>query len=460
LGALAWLLAAWTAQRLARTLFPAQNARVPWVALACLLEWHLAWAALSGMEITLYCWLALLLLEQTAARAGPLRLGLLGGLLAWVRPEGLILAALALPLAALTRQAPHRSGTAGKTLRARLLALVAGFAIALAPYLILNLTLSGQPFPSTLYAKQAEYRILLNQPIGQRLWVVVRRPLVGAQVLLLPGFVWQAYAALRQGLRALHAVQDPAHADRCPPQVPFLLAPLLPLAWWAALHLLYALRLPVDYQHGRYLIPTLPILLTYGVTGTRYWLCRATRGTHRRALFTRVWTQATIGSLYALAIAFLVLGGRQYAGNRRIIQLEMVDVAHWLRAHTPPHALVAAHDIGAIGYWAQRPLLDLAGLVNPEVIPFMRDETRLFEFVVDHKADYLVTFPSWYPTMVLDERLTRIYPDQDRASPLPDQESMTVYLIHHELVGKPIALWYTDTRADPFRIEEAHTPGE
>ena len=38
-----------------------------------------------------------------------------------------------------------------------------------------------------------------------------------------------------------------------------------------------------------------------------------------------------------------------------IIQEEMVDVALWLRANTPPATLIAAHDIGAIG-------LEMSGL--------------------------------------------------------------------------------------------------
>ena len=66
----------------------------------------------------------------------------------------------------------------------------------------------------------------------------------------------------------------------------------------------------------------------------------------------------------------------------------------------PPDALVAAHDIGAIGYFARRPLLDLAGLVTPEVIPFIRDEPLLLAFILDREAAYVVTFPSWYPEMI------------------------------------------------------------
>jgi hypothetical protein len=435
LGALAWFLTAWTAQRLVLRLWPARRTPVPWVALACLLEWHLAWAALSGMEIALFSLLSLLLLERYAARARPLWLGLLGGLLVLTRPEGSLLAVALLLLAPRhgeERPADRRLPAAAipwRALLSRLLPLAAGLAVPLIPYLALNLALSGRPFPSTLYAKQAEYASLLAQPLLRRLWVVARRPLVGAQVLLIPGFLWQAYAALRQALRAIRPARALPQAGLHDRAAPPALAAALPLAWWAGSHLLYALRLPVDYQHGRYLMPTLPILLAYGVTGTLFGLRRAIQGANVGRLLTRVWTRALPVALLVLALAFLVLGGRAYATDRCIIQQEMVDVALWLRAHAPPDALVAAHDIGALGYWAQRPLLDLAGLIDPEVIPVMRDQDRLIEYVLDRQANYLVVFPSWYPAVVQDPRLTPIYPAETDALREYGSDHMTIYRV-------------------------------
>ena len=43
---------------------------------------------------------------------------------------------------------------------------------------------------------------------------------------------------------------------------------------------------------------------------------------------------------------------------------------------------------------------DLAGLISPEVIPFIRDEARLFNWLQTQGAHYLVTFPGWYPQLV------------------------------------------------------------
>jgi hypothetical protein len=81
----------------------------------------------------------------------------------------------------------------------------------------------------------------------------------------------------------------------------------------------------------------------------------------------------------------------------------MVDVARWLSEHTEPDDLVAAHDIGAIGYYAERPILDLAGLISPEVIPMLADPAALAEYVLSSEARYLVTAPGW-PYKTLTER--------------------------------------------------------
>jgi hypothetical protein len=87
--------------------------------------------------------------------------------------------------------------------------------------------------------------------------------------------------------------------------------------------------------------------------------------------------------------------------------------------------LVAAHDIGALGFFTGRPLLDLAGLVSPQVIPFIRDEQRLEAFLDDQGAEYLVTFPAWYRH--LTQRGSPVFSSQGIFSPAMGGENMAVY---------------------------------
>lgn len=105
-------------------------------------------------------------------------------------------------------------------------------------------------------------------------------------------------------------------------------------------------------------------------------------------------------SLAMVTLLFIVLGARSYARDVAFIEGEMVTAAKWAAVNLPPDALLAVHDIGALGYFDNHALIDLAGLVSPEVIPFIRDEDRLAAYLDAQGADYLIAFPDLYPQMI------------------------------------------------------------
>src|SRR5512143_3609922 len=66
--------------------------RIPWVGLFFVTEWHLQWAALSGMETLLQALIATAVLSfLLVGTRRYLVLGLLTGVSVWVRPDGLTL---------------------------------------------------------------------------------------------------------------------------------------------------------------------------------------------------------------------------------------------------------------------------------------------------------------------------------------------------------------------------------
>ena len=424
LGWLALAATGWGVWRLSRRLFP----RRPAVALAagtlCCIEWHLIWAALSGMETLLFCALALALLARSVDRPHGLRAqamsGLLGGLLVLTRPEGALLVALVgldpWVVVAQRRGRVQNWPTELRALAVNSLAFAGGALVLLVPYVAFNLAVSGAPFPNTFYAKQAEYRSLVEQFSFPLRWARVLGPtLVGGQALLLPGLI----AGLVGSLRAawMRWTRGIAPADAIPGALPAL--------YWLIFSLPYAASLPVTYQHGRYLIPTVPLLIIIGVGGTAGLIETVRRDETRRLLSTAVLLTVTL-----LAVAFVGLGARGYVDDVAIINSEMVEVAGWLNENTPADALIAAHDIGAIGYFARRPLLDLAGLVTPEVIPFISDEPALLDFMISEGADYLVTFPSWYPEIVAAPQLELVYQTDAAHTRAAGGDNMAVYRVN------------------------------
>jgi len=426
----------WLAARISARLLPG-NPFAAWVAgMASVTQWQLVWASISGMETVLYACLGLTLVylacssrpasdspqpaegrrseefahpEFLARRTKYFVAGLVGGLLVLTRPEGLLLVGLvALCVIWELRYNLRRLATLGG-----LLGL--GVVLPLLPYLVFHLTTSGYPFPNTLYAKQQEYRALLEMyPLGQRWLMVATAALVGGQVLLLPGFLF-----------AIWRVVLVAQRDNAPERNPRGLTILVLAGWWFAHLTLYALQLPLTYQHGRYQMPVLVAFLVVGVTGSVVLLDRFQRGTIRRLLERTILIAGAVTNL-----TFLVLGAQAYAHDVGFIEGEMVATARWLAANTSEESLIAVHDIGAVGYFAERRLIDLAGLITPQIIPIMDDEQALLRFVEAKKCDYIVFFPDWSPAyrrMAQDSRLEQVFSSGHAWTRAQGRENMTVY---------------------------------
>lgn len=415
LGTAALALTALLGARMAERLSPGRW--TGWAAgLALALAWHLLWAAASGMETMIFSLLVLALIAlawreadapdarvQAAGRRGAV-FGVLAALTTLARPEGVTLAALigaALLLA-------HPQGWRGTL--AWVAAAALGFGVAIAPYLLLNFQLTGGVLPDTASAKQAQVApVLAAASYPERVRDMLLPLLAGGQALLLPGMVWYTAQTGRRARRSRRALLD-----------------LLPLAWAAWLVLLYAAWLPAPYQHGRYVIPALPGMIVCGVVGT-LWLLAAARHTFSGRVVTRALGAAT--ALVFLYFA-LVAGPAAYRRDVRIIDEEMVTAARWIAANIPAQDLLAVHDIGAVGYFAPRPILDIAGLVNPEFAPIYNDGAAVFALMQARGARYLLAFPDQVPGEdVTDRRLCPVFTTGGQAAVSAGGENMTVYAL-------------------------------
>jgi hypothetical protein len=142
-------------------------------------------------------------------------------------------------------------------------------------------------------------------------------------------------------------------------------------------------------------MPAMPVFFLIGVYG----LLKMAQEIRVPAAWIQRLRFAYIILVGLTTMGFCVLGANSYAQDVGVIQTEMVASAQWIAAETPPDALIAAHDIGALGYYGNRRILDLAGLISPEVVPFIRDEIQLSDYLDQQGADYLVVFPDWYATL-------------------------------------------------------------
>lgn len=368
--------------------------RYAWLAgFLILIEWHLVWAAVSGMEIILAALVAVgVLFWLDGGFKRPILLGLLIGMGVWVRPDMIL---LLLPLGWHWFWLIKPDWT---KLLNRYLAVGIGVALSVVPYGLFNLMIGGTLLPNTFFAKQAEYAILVQQDLFTRFFDQFLVPLVGIGIVLLPGVIYSIYDVIKE--RRINR--------------------LAPIIWVIMMMALYAIRLPVTYQHGRYLMPTVPIWTILGCEGLLLWV-----QPRSEALWKRVVSRAWVLVLIIVGSAFWILGARAYARDVAIIETEMVATSKWIAENTPEGSLIAAHDIGALGYFGKRQILDLAGLISPEVIPFIRDEAQLGNFLDSNEADYLMSFPGWYTNLVVGK--LEVFSSGAIYSPAAGGENMAVY---------------------------------
>ncbi|MBN2085656.1 MAG: hypothetical protein JW748_10585 [Anaerolineales bacterium] len=338
----------------------------------CLGEWHLIWAALSGMETILFCaWAALVFFlifpfgsdgeEKVLGLPAVIGLGLIAGAGIWIRPEAVLLSGMAVLAVTIQRRKMTAAGFAGFLL---------GLVLPVLLYAAFTCRLNGHLLPNTFFVKTTEYAGLTSTGLVTRLlqpwWPLMAGPFA-VLMLFIPAGLMPAIRD-RKWIRVL----------------PFL---------WALAHLtLYAIQLPATYQHGRYFIPILPVLTGYGVYG----FFRLRAGWNSKAVF-RVATRALWTSALLLTAIFVWTGAVQFTRDVGIIESEMVSAAEWIRDNTPPDTVVAAHDIGALGFFGERRIIDLGGVTDLAALGLLSGEVPLGEYLRRTDADLLMTMPDFYP---------------------------------------------------------------
>jgi len=343
-------------------------------ALLVALNGRMAWAGLSALEIGLFATLALLAVRVYLAGRAAGRYSVwaacLFGLASLCRPDGYLLFSVSL--------VDFCVKTFPRDVRLRKMWLwhvpvcpVLPFVAIVSPYLVFSLHTTGHLLPSTYQAKAVfDFRLDFTFISVAAKYLVLDNP------LLLPFFVVGVVYLLPQ-------------------------APILTL-WCMGLPLGYALLHAIPYQHGRYLMPLIPFNALVGVWGLlravrlaegRGWI-RQTRNTVRPVLTSLIFAVGTMWRLPAMS--------RNYADNVQNINAMHVAFGEWALEHTSPNDALALNDIGAIGYVSQRYVVDLAGLITPEVVPLLRESdsaSNLLDYLSQQGVDYVIIFPNWFPEL-------------------------------------------------------------
>lgn len=376
---------------------------------------RLLWAGLAGMETTAFAALSLAAVwwcTRDGLRPLPV---LLFALASQLRPEGHALFALALADTAWTQLRP-----AGLAPRQTLVAAVRTltlplliYALVAAPYVLFSLATTGHPLPNTFYAKAGSTYLFSWRTLRETLtYQLADNPL--ALLLALLGLV-----ALWRGGARRSSVADFPRGSR-----------LLAL-WLVGLPLFTAVVIDFTWHHGRYTMPLIPFVMVSAAVGAA-WLTRRSTGQLRRALPALLLVLLAFGGLWRVGHWARMLG----TNAQEILDID-VALGEWLAQNTPSDALIAVDDIGAIAFLSERRIVDMNGLVSPEVWPAVQApeglprSQQLARILSESRPAYMAAFPLWR---------WDIATNPDVAQPLHRVETPT-----HTIIFQPEAYVYAMT---------------
>jgi hypothetical protein len=100
-----------------------------------------------------------------------------------------------------------------------------------------------------------------------------------------------------------------------------------------------------------------------------------------------------------------------------------IAAGEWLAANTPPEASLGAEEVGMLGYYSNRRIVDFVGLLQPEVAPHRARGDNLWAVRAYH-PDYILALPAWLAAVGSDPWVKEHYstlrtfdwPGTDRAT--------------------------------------------
>jgi hypothetical protein len=152
--------------------------------------------------------------------------------------------------------------------------------------------------------------------------------------------------------------------------------PLLLFLVWMVLHnLCYMAYLPIIGAASRYAC----------VNHIALWLALWLGIWHVRQSLFRFWLAA---GLISIAVANTVYWNQVYDANMEHMLKVRIAASDYLREQIPASEICAAFDVGALRYYSQRPLVDLGGLIDPNLMQWFIED-RLDQYLVENQVTCL-----------------------------------------------------------------------
>ncbi|MFW9977393.1 MAG: hypothetical protein ACFFEJ_04810 [Candidatus Thorarchaeota archaeon] len=341
------------------------------------------WLMLSGMEYPILMFLLLqpLWMLDKPDHKFDILLGIVAGLAYLARPEGVLLALIVFPIR-LLQHVNERDFTKKRFASMTLMVVSAGLAVL--PWVLHCLTVSGYPLPDTFYVKVGSV-----SDTDVEAWNIFWTFFLSTMPFLLIGFVIGSLT----------------------------LAIKKPYAWLMGIALTLLYRYTMPYQalinNSRYLIPIFGFLAISCIAGFIV-AFKLIADRSPKADPRIIPTAVTLLIIIVMIIPSVPYYQHQANVHRQAVKNinEMqVEIGYWIRENTPSDAILAIGDVGAIRFVGDRRTIDLVGLTTPDIAHGNFTGAQLMDYLRNMSTDYLIIFGKWtgYFYSYLGSKLEMLY---------------------------------------------------
>lgn len=352
------------------------------VALVCtglfILDKWLNFISLSGMETTMYVFLLLLgtyfyKLKKTYS------LAVILGLILWSRPDGVAFIA-AVSADILIAVFYFKNEEIKKIFNLKTVLKMSGIFLVIAgAYFLMNYLIAGTLFPNT-YAAKIAYFSDADKKISYLTDKVYPFFSDSSYSFYITGFVFSLILFIYDFFKKKASANS------------------LYIIFFAFFLLLYFIKLPEVNRFGRYIMPLIPFFILLTVSGYREVLILINKFL-KNSFVVRLIFILLSGLLFYNSISAYEDFKDYYAQQCKYIYDRQVKTAMWLKENTDENDVLGVHDIGAIGYYTGRKIIDVAGLITPYLNERLneKDYSRIMtEYLKEQGVSYTAFLHEWY----------------------------------------------------------------
>ena len=247
------------------------------------------------------------------------------------------------------------------------------FFVLSAPYIIFSFYTNGSPFPNTFKGVNKLYTDNQYLDFIKKSTVFFLRDNIFIFLSALAGIFFFAINSFKE--KKFNIV-------------------LIPISYFV-IHLGFSIFIfPNSRHYGRYFIPDYTLLIIIGVYFAYYILSKKSFRLKTQKYILAIILVFSIP--YFVKIAF---DNGNFVSNISSMHIEAVK---WINSNISRNSVIGLNDIGAIGYYTENYVIDLEGLVTPEILrykdldQYLKNDSIL-SFILKKNADYLIIFDNWYP---------------------------------------------------------------